>query len=173
MHQGPQWLGYAIPAAIILIVMLRRFRQVGRARRLRLETLWIIPFLYVCVAVAVFRGMPPHGLAWLWCALALAIGAALGWKRGGLMAISVDPETHALNQTTSMASMLFILIVVGLRLASRGLAVELGWTVHGGVAMLTDILVAFALGLLTAQRAEMFLRARRLLALARARNGGS
>jgi hypothetical protein len=114
--------------------------------------------------------LPPHGLAWLWCAVVLAIGAVLGWKRGGLMAINVDPETHALNQTTSMASMLFILVLVCIRLASRTLAVELGWTVHGGIAVLTDILVAFALGLLTAQRVEMFLRARRLLALTRAGN---
>jgi len=42
-----------------------------------------------------------------------------------------------------------------------------GGLFHMSPATLTDILVAFALGLLAVQRLEMFLRARRLLAEAR------
>lgn len=168
VHHGPHWISYAVTAAVILIVMALRFRQVGKVRRLRLETLWIIPALYAGVAAYIFWTLPPHGVTWLWCALALVAGGALGWKRGGLMAISVDPQTHSLNQKTSLASMIFIIVLVVVRTASRELAMEMGLTAHGGIALLTDILVACALGLLTLQRIEMFLRARRLLAAARA-----
>ena len=40
--------------------------------------------------------------------------------------------------------------------------------VHFDVMAMTDVLIAFALGMLTLQRVEMFLRARRLLEQARA-----
>ena len=44
----------------------------------------------------------PHGLGWLWAGL-LAAGAAIGWQRGRSMNIAVDPETHALNQSLTLA----------------------------------------------------------------------
>lgn len=168
VHHGQGWISYAITGAIILIVLAIRLRSVGRARRLRLETLWIIPALYGCAAAYVFWSLPPHGLTWLYCALAIAGGGALGWYRGRMMAISVDPVTHALNQTTSPAAMIFIVVLLVVRMASRSLAVRMGGAGHGGVAMVTDILVAFALGFLAIQRLEMFLRARRLMRAARA-----
>lgn len=160
---------YLIAAAVIAVVLTWRWRQVGRARRLRLETLWLIPVLYAVVAVIIFWKMPPHGMAWLWCAIGGMVGAGLGWMRGRMMAISVDPETHSLNQTTSPAAMLFIVALILARLLSRSLAASLDGPGHAGILLVTDILVAFALGFLSAQRIEMFLRARRLLAQARAR----
>lgn len=168
IHAASPWFSYALTALIIGGVMAWRLRQVGRARRLRLETLWIVPAVYACVAAVILWNVPPHGLAWLWCALALLAGGALGWTRGRMMAISVDPQTHVLNQTTSPAAMLFIVALVALRAASRSLALSYGGQGHGMVMLVTDMLVAFALGVLTMQRLEMFLRARRLLTEARA-----
>ncbi len=169
MHAMPaqSWISYTITGAVILLVLALRLRNVNRARRLRLETLWIIPALYACVAVAVFWSLPPHGLVWLWCALALAVGAVAGWYRGKMMAISVDPRTHLLNQTASPTAMLFMVALILVRAMSRTIALSIGGTAHGGVSMVTDLLVAFALGFLAVQRLEMFLRARRLLAQAR------
>jgi len=166
-HPAADWVRYAITATIILLVMAWRFRQVGRVRRLRLETLWIVPALYAGLAVYIFSMMPPHGLGWLWCVVAMIAGCALGWKRGSLMAISIDPETHRLNQTSSLASLLFIVALILVRMGVRAMAGQMGWAAHGGILLLTDILVAFALGLLSVQRLEMFLRARRLLQAAR------
>lgn len=168
IHASASWFSSLLPILIIGGIMLWRLRQVGRARRLRLETLWIVPAIYGCVAAVILWNLPPHGLAWLWCALALLAGGAIGWTRGRMMAISVDPQTHSLNQTTSPAAMLFIVALVALRAASRSLALSYGGQGHGAVMLVTDILVAFALGVLTMQRLEMFLRARRLLAQARA-----
>lgn len=160
---------YLITAVVIVAVFAWRWRQVGRLRRLRLETLWIIPALYAAMAVAVFWKMPPHGLAWLWCAIGCAVGAGLGWMRGRMMTISVDPQTHSLNQTTSPAAMLFIVALILMRAMSRWLAARMDGPGHVGIILVTDIVVALALGFIVAQRIEMFLRARRLLAQARRR----
>ena len=166
MHSQPPQSPYAwiIPILVIAVVMALRFRSMGRARRLRLEILWIVPVLYLAVAGLLFATMTPHGLGWLWSAIALLVGAALGWQRGKTMRIEVDPETHTLNQRASPAAMLFILAIVAARYALREAASFGGAAV---VALATDCLVAFALGLLSMTRLEMYLRGSRLLAEAR------
>jgi hypothetical protein len=75
------------------------------------------------------------------------------------MRINIDPETHELNQQASPAAMLFILVLIVIR---QGLRMEAG-TMGFNAAFLTDLLVLFALGLFSATRLEMFLRARRML----------
>ncbi len=166
---SPQgWLSYAIPAIIICIVLAFRLRSMNRERPLRIERLWIVPALYCLLAGLTFWNLPPSGLAiWLWCAVAVIGGAAIGWQRGKMMRISVDPETHEMRQKSSPAAMLLILGLIAIRSAARN-ADALGIPgVHIDVMAMTDVLIALALGLLTATRVEMFLRARRLLAEAR------
>lgn len=139
----------------------------SRERALKVERLWIVPALYLVLTCFVFWNMPPAGMVWLWCAVALAAGAAIGWWRGKMMRISVDPETHEIRQKGSAAAMLLILGLIVVRAGARN-AEALGVpSVHVDVVSMTDVLIAFALGLLTVQRLEMFLRARRLLAEAR------
>jgi hypothetical protein len=162
MNSQPNAFSYLIPIVIIGIVMLFRFRAMGKARPLRLERLWIIPAIYLALAVLLFWEMTPHGLGWVWAGLAFAGGGAIGWYRGTAMKISVDPETHALNQTSSPLAMLVILALVAVRFAIRAGAG------NENIALITDCLVAFALGLLSMQRLEMFLRGSRLLGEARA-----
>jgi len=168
MDTNPQgWLRYAIPALIILIVLAFRLRGMNRERPLRIERLWIVPALYCLVAGLTFWNAPPAGMAWAYCGAALLAGAALGWQRGRMMRISVDPETHEIRQKASPAAMLLILGLLVIRSGARN-AEALGIPgVHIDVMVTTDVLIAFALGLLTVQRLEMFLRARRLLAEAR------
>lgn len=164
VQPGSVYISYIISAVIIALVLFFRFRSMRRARRLRLETLWIVPTLYAVIAAAVLYQSKPAGIQWLYVALALLAGAALGWRRGALMRIHVDPETHALNQQASPAALLFILVLIAVRQALRLEAGSMGFD----IAFVTDLLVMFALGLFTATRLEMFLRARRLLAEARA-----
>jgi hypothetical protein len=168
MHNQPNLLSYLIPALVIAIVLFFRFRSMGKARRLRLERLWIVPALYLLLAALLFAQMTPHGLGWLWAGLSLAAGAAIGWQRGRAMHISVDPETHALNQTSSPLAMLFILALIAIRFGLRAAAETGGAAWHLDAMLITDCLVAFALGLLSLQRLEMFLRGSRLLDEARA-----
>lgn len=165
-HQPQQsWIGYAITIAIIAVVFALRMRRMGQSRRLRLEMLWVVPAIYFVIAVLMFIQLPPKAGVAIASAAALLIGAAVGWKRGTMMHIHVDPETHALDQKASPAAMLFLVALVAIRMLGRGLLGAEGVS----PAMVTDPLIAFALGMFTLTRVEMFLRGRRLLDEARAR----
>lgn len=165
-HQPQQsWIGYAITFAIIIVVFAIRMRRMGRMRRLRLETLWIVPALYLLVAVLMSVQLPPTGWVAIASVAGLLVGAGVGWKRGTMMHIHVDPETHALNQKASPAAMLFLFALVLIRSLGRSLLGAEGVS----PAMVTDPLIAFALGMLTLTRVEMFFRGRRLLGQVRDR----
>ncbi|MBA2934025.1 DUF1453 family protein [Sphingomonas sp. CGMCC 1.13654] len=159
---GPGWMQYVLPVAFIAIVMALRWRRMSRARPLKIETLWIVPVIYLVIVGLVFAEAPPSPMGWAWSALALAVGLAAGWYRGRTMRITVDPETHTLNQKASPAAFLFLIVLVVARAAARQ---ELGGGNPTSPAALlaTDIGMAFALGLFAATRLEMALRAKRLL----------
>ncbi len=163
-HNGAPnpWISYAIMALVIAVVFTLRWRRMSQVRPLKLERLWIFPTIYAAIAAYMFVAFPPQGIAWLFCALALILGAALGWQRGKLMKIAVDPETHALNQVASPAAMLFILGLIAVRSGAR-MALVGDNSLHLNVLAVTDILLALALGLFSVQRIEMYLRARRML----------
>lgn len=164
-HPTPQLVTYVITGFIIALVMLVRLRGMRRASRLRLETLWIIPALFgFAFVVGTYEAPPATPLGWVWLAAAAAVGAALGWQRGKLMKISVDPATHRLNKQNSPAALLFIVVLI---LARQGLRYEAA-AAGINIMTITGIALAFAFGLLAATRAEMYLRARRLLDEARA-----
>ena len=166
-HPAQQsWVGYAITIAIIVVVMALRMRRMGQMRPLKLETLWIVPALYLAVAALMFWQLPPTGWVAIASAAGLAVGAVVGWQRGKMMHIHVDPETHALNQKASPAAMFFLIGLIVVRSGARAVLGE-----SGGVspAMLTDPLIAFALGMFTLTRIEMYLRAKRLLGEVRSR----
>ncbi len=50
--QPNQWMQYGITALVIVAVMALRLRNVGRTRRLRLETLWIAGLVLAVVELA-------------------------------------------------------------------------------------------------------------------------
>lgn len=162
-------ISYAITAIVLAVVMAIRWKRMSRPRPLKIERLWIFPAFYACITVAMYVATPPRGLAWLFCAGALGLGAALGWQRGKLMRIMIDPETHAINQTSSPAALLFIMVLVVVRTGARSAMSGLGDNaLHLNALAVTDMLIALALGLFTATRLEMYLRATRMLADARA-----
>lgn len=160
------WIGTAVTVAVIMVVMALRMRGMSRMRPLKLETLWVVPVLYLAVAALMFWQLPPTGWVAIASVSALAIGAIIGWQRGKMMQIHVDPETHALNQKASPAAMVFLIALIIVRSGARSI---LGQSGGLSPAMLTDPLIAFALGMFTLTRLEMYLRAKRLLEEARAR----
>jgi len=158
-------IGYAVGAVILAVVLIFRFRRINQERRLELGRLWIVPALYGAIAATMFVTTPPGETGWLLCAAGLAVGAPLGWLRGRLMHIKVDPQTRELSLRQSPAAFLFLLVLVVARSASRAaLASGNGGALHLSTAALADLLVAFAFGVFAMQRLEMYLRARRLLA---------
>ncbi len=167
-HTDPkQWISYVIIAVILSSVLALRVKRMAQSRPLRLDRLWILPLAYLVIAGAVFYFAPLGPLGWALSGAALVLGALLGWQRGRLMRIDVDPATQTLRQRASPAAMLFLLLLVAVRFGARGM-VAAGAPLHLSALAVTDMLVAFALGLLVMQRVEMFLRARRLLGSARA-----
>ncbi len=168
MGGPPQnWTSYAITAAVILLVMALRLRNVGRHRRVRLEWLWVVPAIFVVLMGATFADTHPSPITLGLCGVALAAGAAIGWQRGRMMHIHVDPETHELNQVTSPAAMVFIVVILLIRFGTRGLVESGVLPVHVDPTAISDVLLSFAVGMFAVARLEMFLRARRLLAEAR------
>ena len=164
IHQT--WISYSITIGIIVIVMALRMRNMSKMRPLKLGTLWVVPALYLAVAAMMFAQLPPTGWVAIASVVGLLIGAAIGWQRGKMMQIHVDPETHALNQKASPAAMFFLIALIIVRAGARSV---LGQDSNISPAMLTDPLIAFALGMFTLTRLEMYLRAKRLLEEARGR----
>ena len=157
---GPAWPQYVVPIVIAGVVLLLRMRRMSQARPLRLERLWIVPAMYLAIVAISFVAVPPTMSGWLWAIAGLAIGGAIGWQRGKTMRIAIDPATHQLNQRASPAGFVFLVALI----AVRSLARAEGGAMHLDVAALTNGLLAMALGMFSAMRLEMFLRARRLLA---------
>lgn len=164
--QPTNWIYLAIMAIVIPTVLYFRFRSLAKERPLKPERLWILPAIYSIFVAVFFASLPPHGLGWLYAGLALAVGLALGWQRGKMMHITVHPENGTLNQKASPAAMIFIVVLILVRSATKVMVGTTGGDgLHGTALLVTDILIALALGFIVAQRVEMYLRAKRLLAV--------
>jgi len=157
-HQS--WISIAVTVAVVGIVLALRMRRMGQIRPLKLETLWVVPAIYLAMTALMFWSLPPKGWVAIASVAGLAIGAAVGWQRGKMMHIHVDPETHALNQKASPAAIIFLVALIVVRSGAKAV---LGETGNVSPAMLTDPLIAFALGMFSLTRLEMYLRAKRLL----------
>ena len=161
-------LPYLIGIVVLVVVMGFRLRRMSQMRPLKVEWLWVTPAILAALTVVSLIPQPPQGIDWAWLAGALVLGGALGWWRGKMMHISVDPETHALNTKASPAAMIFIVAIIAIRFALRGVAMGEASTLHLSVGVITGAFMAFAVGLFGVQRLEMALRATRLLGEARA-----
>lgn len=162
--QGGIWT-YLGPMIVIALVAWRA----TRTRTLRVERMWIVPALIlVGVGMSLRAQGAPTGALLGAEAIALILGGALGWWRGRTTTITVDPATHAL---TSRASPIGLLLIGGLflvRVGLRGYASTHAAQWHVTPLQVADVFLLFAVGLVCAQRIEMWIRARRLLEAARA-----
>jgi NAD/NADP transhydrogenase beta subunit len=161
-------ISYLITGAIVLLVLFFRMRGMARGRRLRLEWLWVTPAILLLASIALIVQAPPVGLDWAWLAVVLVVGGAIGWYRGRMMRITIDPQTHALNMQASPAAIMFLVALFVIRFALRAALQTQASTWRLSPALITDAFALFALGLFGVQRIEMALRARRLLSEARA-----
>lgn len=161
---GQDMLYYAVVGGLVALALFIRIRRFGKHQRLRIRTLWIIPTIFTLIAAAIFWQVPPQGFGWLWVGLGFVAGGAIGWQRGRLVEVSVDPATGALRQRSSPAALVFLGLLILLRWGLRSLVMigDARW--HLGAMLVSDIFIAFAVGVLGFYRAEIYLRARRLLA---------
>jgi hypothetical protein len=161
-------LTYILPLLILLLILRRNLR----ARTLKMERLWVYPSILILGTLAPLSGEPfPGVITLIGFVVALAAGAAVGWWRGKLTAITIDPVTHDLTSQASVAGTILIGAVFALRygikmaMASGGSV--LPWGLRLDVAGITQGLMIFAAAMMTAQRVEMFIRCRRLISEAR------
>jgi multisubunit Na+/H+ antiporter MnhB subunit len=167
----PNLIGMLIAAVIVVLMLSFRMRRMKRSRPLSWKRLWIAPALLTAIAAITLARVALTWLDWAWLGLALLIGAALGWQRGRLMSIAMDPTSQTLTTQATPMAIYFLLGLIVLRLTLR---VGLGLELQGegpGPAFVNSLFVIFAAGLFMAQGLEMAIRARRLLDTASAEAG--
>jgi hypothetical protein len=95
--------------------------------------------------------------------LAALMGAGIGWQRGRLTRINLDPETGVLTSQASPAAVILIVAVFALRYGLRFWLLQ-----HPGkgaqALVATDALLLFSVGMISVSRIEMWIRCRRLMA---------
>ena len=141
-----------------------------KPRKLRIELLWIRPILFsLVIAATLFASPAPLTIvSAIVLLLAVAAGGALGWQRGRFMRIDVDPASHALTAKASPIGILFIVAILVLRTALRGAMFEIHSSFGLPATLLTDAMILLLGAMVTVQSLEMWLRARKRLAEARA-----
>ena len=163
IHQT--WLTAVLPFVVIAVVVALRLRSMSRERPLKLGTLWLIPVIYLLLVGWMFFALPPTPVGWALAAAGIVVGAVLGWHRGKMIRIDRNAETGELRQKASPLAMLLLVALIVLKLGARAIFGEAAATQPGSNAMLlTDAFIGFALGLLSATRLELYLRAKQLLA---------
>jgi hypothetical protein len=165
LPRGAEAWSLLIPVVILGIVILRN----ARARTIKVERLWISPAIVMAMTVAAFAANTPPGLYGLMLDVAaVGVGALLGWWRGRASRFTVDPETHVVTSRVSPAGMLLILGIFGVRYVLRGALGGESSALHLTASEVTDSFLLLAVGVVSAQRLEWWIRARKMIAEARA-----
>lgn len=175
---GSPW-ATLIPIVIAMGIVIARN---SRARRLRIESMWIAPLLIVAlISLALWgegKAAEAHGaLTFTPLSIALDIagvvlGAVLGWWRARFTHITIDPQTHELTSRASPVGMVVIMGILVCRTLVRTYTAQNAGALGQWGPMLADGLLVMSVGLVCAQRLELALRATRLLNDARASTQG-
>ena len=154
-----------MPLLIVALILLRNAWR----RTLKIERLWINPAILALMAVAAIAAAPPTTPnAIEFDVVALILGGVLGWWRGRASRFTIDPETHVVTSKVSPWGMLLILGIFALRYGLRYFLGDQSTALHVTAADLTDAFLLLAVGVVSVQRIEWFIRARKMIAEAKA-----
>lgn len=165
---GRALVGAAVVAAFLIFRLIRLSRASVLGQEIKLSSMWLGALVYMGLAGLVIALQPPQGLEWIWLALGVLLGAPVGWWRGKMIELKVNPVTGALTARTSIAAAAFFVGLIALKYGLRFVLMGDGGPLHLSVKLATITLLAFALGLVVAQRVEMTLRAAQLMVAASA-----
>jgi hypothetical protein len=164
---GASLASYLVPLGVVAVVIVLRN---SRPRRLKIERLWVTPAIYLVLLGAALAQAPPP-LTPVSIAIlvgAFAIGAAIGWQRARFTQIHIHPETHDLTSRASPIGILFIFAILVAKNAASSLLKGDAESLHLPLLAITDGFFLLVIGTLSAQRLEIWQRASRILAEARA-----
>lgn len=160
-----------IPLIVIAIVLPLVLLRNRRPRTLNLRWMWVVPVLVVVLigfglwATITFdpTQAPFRPIDYAVLAAGLALGVAAGWQRGRMVVIHKDPD----GVLKAQASPLGLILIVVLLLGRQGLRAVLephaaDWGLN--ILAVQDAFMLLAVGLVVAQRLEIYIRARRILA---------
>ena len=163
MHdQTGRLVAYVVGGAVFLAIMAFRLRRAMTSRPFRLQYIWVLPTVFLVLTVLTLAARPPQGLQWLWLALVLVVGVAIGWVNGATIHLEVDPATRAVRAKASPLAMIFIVALVLVRAVMRTMMGQIEASYHLPAILIQDGFLLLALGLFLARSLEMGLRARRL-----------
>ena len=167
--QGSANWVYVLPV-LLLVIALRAWLGGTRQRNIRIERRWSLPAIFtLLVASALVRQPPPLDVVTvLVLSAALAAGFGLGWLRGRLTRLTVEPETHTLKGQNSALSLVLIAGLFLVRAVGRRWVMEHAAQWHVSPLAIFDGFLLLALGIVLGRRIEILLRSLRLLAAARA-----
>lgn len=163
---GHGWTAY-LPLLVFAGLMAWRFRNLRKARPLRLPLLWIMPLIVtgaVCLALA---AMPPGVSGWLALAGGIVVGGAIGMQRSRLMRLHIDgtgDEARVMVRQSPLALVLILAVFAARRLLlPAGMAIEGNHPSATGL-LVTDAMLGFVLGLVVLSRLVLWQRARAMVA---------
>lgn len=154
-----QLISSVVTVLIVGLVLFFRLRGLNRERPFRVQLVWIMPAILLVMTGLMMAAFPPRGTGWLVLAAAFVVGAIPGWWRGRLIPIWRDSASGELRTKSSLAAIIFLLILFAVRAGARYLleTEKVAW--HIDPRMIDVGFVVLALGLLGVSRVEMGLRA--------------
>ena len=160
-----QTTSYLVAFTVLALIMGLRIWRGARARKLKVERMWIRPVIILAFLTLSIAGQPPPMTVPVIAALVAAtvVGLVVGVYRGRMVKVSINPETHDL---TSQQSPWGILIFLGLMIVRMGVRMVLReeHDVAGiPVTAIVDGLTLFYAGTVVGMQVDVWMRANKLL----------
>jgi hypothetical protein len=164
---GTSLANYLIPLGVVFLVVILRN---SRARSLKIERLWVLPAIYLAMLASSLYAEPPPvtPLSIGILVASFLVGAAIGWQRGRFTQVHIHPETGDLSSRASPIGLIFIFAILAVRIVGRNFLATHANTLHLPIFAVTDGFFVLAVAMLSVQRLEVWMRASKMLAEAKA-----
>lgn len=158
-----QNLTSVLPLLVVMALVSRRMLQ---GRQVRLNALWTRPVIVTALAVLVMTTAPPGNLTeWIILGVIVAIGALIGWRQAKLMTISIQPDSEMLFVKASPVGVIIFMAFIAARFVFRGVLMKEASAWQISLGLITDGFIVLVVGYYCARTAEMYIRAKAMLAL--------
>lgn len=155
---------HSFPYAIAVGFVLMALRRNLKPRKLSLWRMCISPALLAFAVCATFAYQPPPGDPMTILALlgVLALGGVVGWQRGRMTRLTIDPVTSEITAEMSMWGAAVLVLILGVRYVARDLAFLNAGRLNLDPLVIADGFLLFALGMVVLRPVELLYRAYKL-----------